>query len=114
MADQDLLLHPIEDVLRNCRRYYSSEDYQSTDRILFCLESCSSLFSAYLSSILYAHPLPGSSGSEVTQLRHLHWCLDQLIITWRTKLLRIEGVTAMQTERGGRPPKTINIELVRM
>ena len=39
MADQDLLLHPIEGVLRNCRRYYSSEDYQSTDRILFCLES---------------------------------------------------------------------------
>ena len=63
---------------------------------------------------VYAHPLPGSSGSEVTRLRHLHWCLDQLMITWRTKLLRIEGVTAMQTERGGRPPKTINIELVRM
>ncbi len=116
MSHLGQLLNLIEEVLECCRRYFSTENYETTDTTLFYLHGCSSLLSAYLSSILYDSSLVAdSAGSEVAQLLDLHRCIDQLIITWGTKLLRIEGgTTTIETERGGRPQKTINIELVRV
>ena len=105
MAYLGQLFNLIEEVLECCRRYFSAEDYETTDTTLFYLQGCSSLLSAYLSTILYDYSLADSAGSEVAQLLDLHRCIDQLIITWGTKLLRIEGgTTTIETERGGRPP----------
>lgn len=126
-ADMEFLYDRIEKVLQDCRSYFSSSDYELTDSTLFSLQCCSSVLSGYISNILYGNPLSASSlsetnespsscssGSELSQLRDLHKCIDQLLITWQTKLLRIESGTTAQTGRGGRPPRTINIELVRL
>lgn len=69
MADLDQLLDLTEEVLQDCRRNFSSEYHESTDRTLFYLECCRSLLSAYVSGILYVDPSSGSCGVIVTQLR---------------------------------------------
>ena len=102
----------VERVLGNCTVNYSSEDYSLIDTTLFDLESCNGLLSVYLSTMLYVEPLPTRLSEEVVCLRSLHRCLDELQVIWKLKMMKMDDLSDTWT-RGGRPPKKINIELVR-
>ena len=104
------LLAGVEQVLFACGTQYVSGDYELADSILSELERCSGMLSSYISSLLYLEQEQPPE-LEVGYLRDLHRCVDQLQVLWQSKMMHLEGLTA-GTERGGRPLKRINIELV--
>ena len=92
----DVLLARVAEVMSECSRFWGCDVLDTVERVIFNLVEINRELCGYMQN---SDTLLGNR-----DLRSLQQCLSQLLVHWKTKL-SIEAC-------GGRPKKTINIELV--
>lgn len=91
----DDLLDEVSEVLAMCSQFWTCNELETVDMILFNLEKINQDITEFC-----------NTEENDDNLSSLQQCVSQLIVHWQTKLSHLE------VRHRGRPKKTINIELV--